>query len=103
MITRTLITAAMVASTLFIGGCASSRDQSTMGQMIDDTKITTQIKARYAESPVVSALAIKVDTTNGNVQLSGFAKSSEEKSTAEAIARKVPNVRSVKNDIVIRP
>lgn len=103
MITRTLITAAMVASTLFIGGCASTRDQSTVGQMVDDAKITTQIKARYAESPVVSALAIKVDTVNGNVHISGFAKSSDEKNTAEAIARKVPNVRSVKNDIVIRP
>lgn len=103
MIKRTLISAALVASTLFVGGCASSRDQSTVGQFVDDAKITTQIKARYAESPVVSALAIKVDTVNGNVQLSGFAKSSDEKNTAEAIARKVPNVRSVKNDIVIRP
>ena len=103
MITRTFIAAAMVASTLVMGGCASNRDQSTMGQMIDDTKITTQIKARFAESPVVSALAIKVDTKNGDVHLSGFAKSSDEKNTAESIARKVPHVRSVKNDIVIRP
>ena len=68
MIKRTFITAAMVASTLlFVSGCASSRDQSTVGQFVDDAKITTQIKARYAESPVVSALAIKVDTVNGNV------------------------------------
>lgn len=103
MITRTLVTAAMVASTLFIGGCASTREQSTVGQLVDDAKITTQIKARFAESPVVSALAIKVDTDNGHVKLSGFAKSSDEKNTAEAIVRKVPNVRSVKNDIVIRP
>lgn len=103
MIKRTLITAALVTSTLFMVGCASNRDQTTMGQMVDDAKITTQIKARYAESPVVSALAIKVDTDNGHVQLSGFAKTSDEKSTAEAIARKVPHVRSVKNDIVIRP
>lgn len=103
MITRTFVAAAIVASTLVMGGCASNREQSTMGQMVDDAKITTQIKARFAESPVVSALAIKVDTNNGNVNLSGFAKSSEEKNTAESIARKVPNVRSVKNDIVIRP
>lgn len=103
MIKRMLITAALVTSTLFTVGCASNREQSTMGQMVDDAKITTQIKARYAESPVVSALAIKVDTNNGNVQLSGFAKTSEERSTAESIARKVPHVRSVKNDIVIRP
>jgi len=48
-------------------------------------------------------MAIKVHTLNGTVQLSGFAKNAEEKSTAESIARNVPNVRSVKNDIIIRP
>lgn len=103
MIKRTLITAALVTSTLFIAGCASNQEPSTVGQIVDDAKITTQIKARYAESPVVSALAIKVDTDNGHVKLSGFAKTADEKSTAESIARKVPNVRSVRNDIVIRP
>lgn len=103
MITRTLLAAVVVTSTMFMGGCAVTRDQSTVGQFVDDSKITTQVKARFAESPVVSALAIKVETLNGNVQLSGFAKSSEEKNTAESIARKVPNVRSVRNDIVVRP
>jgi hyperosmotically inducible protein len=44
-----------------------------------------------------------VETLNGTVQLSGFAKSSEEKNAAESIARKVNNVKAVKNDIVIRP
>lgn len=103
MIKRTLIATALVTSTLFMVGCASDRDRSTVGQIVDDAKITTQIKARYAESPVVSALAIKVDTDNGHVQLSGFAKNSAERNTAESIARKVAHVRSVKNDIVIRP
>lgn len=103
MIKSTFVAAILVASTIIVGGCASNREQSTMGQMVDDAKITTQIKARFAESAVVSALAIKVDTKNGDVQLSGFAKSSEEKNAAETIARKVPHVRSVKNDIVIRP
>jgi osmotically-inducible protein OsmY len=37
------------------------------------------------------------------VQLSGFAKSASEKSTAESIARNVNGVKSVKNDILIRP
>jgi len=103
MIKKLLISATLVASTLLVGGCAVTRDQSTVGQFVDDATITTQVKARFADSPVVSAMAIKVDTLNGNVQLSGFAKSAEEKATAESIARKVPNVKSVKNDIVIRP
>lgn len=103
MIKKLLISATLVASTLLVGGCAVTRDQSTVGQFVDDTAITTQVKARFAESPVVSALAIKVETLNGNVQLSGFAKSAEEKATAESITRKVSHVKSVKNDIVIRP
>ncbi|MDP1928041.1 MAG: BON domain-containing protein [Thiobacillus sp.] len=93
----------LTASLLGIGGCAVTRDQSTVGQFVDDSAITTQVKARFAESPVVSALAINVETLNGTVQLSGFAKSESERSTAESIARKVPNVKSVKNDIVVRP
>lgn len=103
MKTSKFLAAVMVASTLVIGGCAVTRDQSTVGQYVDDAAITTQVKARFAESPVVSAMAIKVHTLNGTVQLSGFAKNAEEKNTAESIARKVDGVKSVKNDILIRP
>lgn len=104
MIKHALIVAAITTTTLLIGGCAThNHEQSTVGQMVDDAKITTQIKARYAESPVVRALAIRVNTDGGHVTLSGYAKSSEEKNTAESIARNVPHVRSVKNNIVIQP
>ncbi len=103
MNTSKLLAAVMVASTLVMGGCAVTRDQSTVGQFVDDSAITTQVKARFAESPAVSAMAIKVETLNGTVQLSGFAKSAEEKNAAESIARKVAHVRAVKNDIVVRP
>jgi osmotically-inducible protein OsmY len=93
----------LTASLLGVVGCAVTRDQSTVGQYVDDTAVTTQVKARFAESPVVSAMAINVETLNGTVQLSGFAKNESERATAESIARKVPNVKSVKNDIVVRP
>lgn len=95
--------AMLVAGTLTMGGCAVTREQSTVGQYVDDSAITTQVKARFAESPMVSAMAIKVETLNGTVQLSGFAKNDEERTKAESIARKVPNVKAVKNDIVVRP
>lgn len=103
MFTRKIIVAAMVASTLVFAGCAVTRDQSTVGQFVDDSAITTQVKARFAESPVVSAMAINVETLNGTVQLSGFAKSEAEREAAVSIARNVPNVKSVKNDIVVKP
>src|SRR5574340_772180 len=98
-----LFAAMLAVSTLTMGGCAVTRDQSTVGQYVDDSAITTQVKARFAESPGVSAMAIKVETLNGTVLLSGFAKNSEERTTAESIARNVPHVKAVKNEIVVRP
>ena len=86
MMTRKFLAAAMVASTLVFGGCAVTRDQSTVGQYVDDSAITTQVKARFAENTTVSAMAIKVHTLNGTVQLSGFAKS--------AVAPSVPGMIS---------
>jgi osmotically-inducible protein OsmY len=98
--------AALVTSVLLgmgMAGCTVMREQSTVGQAVDDTAITTQVKARFAESPVVSVMAINVETLHGTVQLSGFAKNETERSTAESIARQVPNVKSVRNDIIVRP
>ena len=64
-------------------GCAVARDQQTVGSYIDDATITTRVKTRFAEDKTVSAMAINVETLKGTVQLSGFAKSAEEKSSAE--------------------
>jgi len=84
-------------------GCAVTREQSTVGEYVDDATITTRVKAKFAEDPTVSAMAISVETLRGTVQLSGFAKSATEKSHAEKIARSTSGVKGVKNDIVIRP
>jgi osmotically-inducible protein OsmY len=101
---RTTLVAAMMAATLLTtAGCAVSRGQETVGAFVDDTGITTLVKARFAESKLVSATSISVETLNGTVMLSGFAKNATEKSTAESIARGVNNVKSVKNEIAVRP
>lgn len=101
---RTTLAAAMMAVALLTtAGCAVSRGQETVGAYVDDAGITTLIKARMAESKLVSATSISVETLNGTVQLSGFAKSLTEKTAAESIARGVNNVKSVKNEIAIRP
>ena len=100
---NTLAAAMMAVALLTTAGCAVTRGQETVGAYVDDAGITTLVKSRMAESPAVSAAAISVETLNGTVQLSGFAKSASEKSAAENIARNVKNVKSVRNDIVIRP
>jgi len=99
-------TLAMAAAALIVisaTGCAVSRGQETMGAYVDDTGITTLVKTRMAESKLVSASSISVETLNGTVMLSGFAKSSTEKNEAERIARGVNNVKVVKNEIAVRP
>jgi osmotically-inducible protein OsmY len=84
-------------------GCAVTRGQESVGAYVDDATITTQIKSRFVENTDVDASSIRVETLNGTVMLSGFAKNANEKSTAEAIARKVNGVKSVKNEIAVRP
>ena len=96
----TLVAASAVA---LASGCAIERRQETVGAYVDDSSITTTIKARMVEDKAVDAGAIGVETLNGNVQLSGFARDRLEKQTAENIAMKVKGVKSVQNNITVRP
>lgn len=100
---RAIAFAALAGITILSTGCAVGRGQETAGAYVDDTAITTAVKAKFVEDKTVSALSISVETLNGTVQLSGFAKSSAEKAQAEALARGVKNVRAVRNDIAVRP
>lgn len=101
---RTALSAAMAAvAVIAVSGCAVTRGQSTVGEYIDDATITTQVKAKMVENKNVDAAAIKVETLNGTVMLSGFAKNSVEKSTAAQLAMSVKGVREVKNEIAVRP
>ena len=103
-IARTLAFAAITGITIITAtGCSVARQQETVGSYIDDTGITTAVKAKFAEDKTVAATSISVETLNGTVQLSGFAKSQAEKTQAETIARNTKNVRDVRNNIVVRP
>ena len=104
MFIRTTFAAAMMAVTLLAAsGCAVTRGQETVGAYVDDATITTRVKARFVENKDVDASAISVETLNGTVMLSGFAKSTMEKTSAERIAREVNGVKAVKNEIAIHP
>lgn len=103
IIRNTLAAIVAAAALLTTSGCAVSRGQETVGAYVDDTTITTQVKSRLFENPDVAGSSISVETLNGVVMLSGFAKSANEKATAESLARKVKGVKSIKNEIAIRP
>jgi osmotically-inducible protein OsmY len=94
--------AAALGGTLVTTGCASTSTQSSAGEMIDDSVITTKVKAAFVEDKTVAAMNINVETYKGTVQLSGFANSASEMSRAVEIARSVKGVKSVKNDIRLK-
>ncbi|MES2840380.1 MAG: BON domain-containing protein [Pseudomonadota bacterium] len=98
-----LLAVAVAIGSVVSTGCAVTSGQSSVGQFVDDTTITTRVKARFAEDPQVSAMRIGVETLNGTVQLSGFATTQGEKDRASSVARAVPDVRNVQNNIVVRP
>jgi hyperosmotically inducible periplasmic protein len=84
-------------------GCAVTRGQETVGAYVDDAAITTSVKSRFVGNKDVDAASISVETLNGVVMLSGFAKNQTEKSTAASIAYNVGGVKAVKNEITVRP
>lgn len=103
MIIRTILATSVTAALLVLTGCAVTRGQESVGAYVDDTAITTSVKARFVDNKAVEASSIRVETLNGTVMLSGFAKNVTERTTAEQIARNVGGVRQVRNEIAVRP
>lgn len=101
---RHLLSSALCAAALLsASGCAVTRGQESVGAYVDDTGITTAVKARFMDNKDVDATSIRVETMHGTVMLSGFAKSATERTTAETLTWKVEGVKAVKNEIAIRP
>jgi hyperosmotically inducible periplasmic protein len=98
---KSSLLASMLVGAALAVGCANLSDKSA-GQAIDDTTITTKVKAKFVEDPVVNAMNIKVNTFKGTVQLAGFANTTQEAQKAEQIARSVDGVKLVKNDIRLK-
>ena len=104
MTMRITVAAALAALTLVAAsGCAVTRGQESVGAYVDDAAISAAVKGACIDNKDVDASRVAVETLNGAVTLSGFAKSTTEKDTAEAVARKVNGVKSVKNEIAVRP
>lgn len=95
----TLLVAGLIAAPL---STAVFAQESSVGRYVDDASITARVKGRFVEDPTVSAMRINVETKNGIVQISGFANSELEKARAASIASSVPDVRQVKNEIIVK-
>lgn len=83
-------------------GCASTHKQEGTGEYVDDSVITTKVKAAILNEPALSSAEINVETFKGVVQLSGFVNSKADINKAAAIARGVGGVKSVKNSMQLK-
>ncbi|KPQ30006.1 MAG: hyperosmotically inducible periplasmic protein [Marinobacter excellens HL-55] len=80
-------------------GCASTESSSGTGEYIDDTVITTKVKAAIFNETTLKSAEINVETYKGVVQLSGFVNSQADIDTAVKLAREVKGVKSVENSM----
>lgn len=94
------LAACLLVAAPIIAGCASP--SRTAGQTVDDASITAKVKSQLLASPEVSGLNVNVTTYEGQVQLSGYVNSSEQRQQAEQIARGVEGVKSVSNDLIVK-
>ena len=94
-----MLLAAVLATAM---GCASTRTHESTGQYVDDTVITTRVKATILDEPGLKSAEINVETFKGVVQLSGFVSSQANINRAVELARGVKGVTSVKNDMRVK-
>ncbi len=90
-----LLIAALVA-------CASTPKQESTGEYVDDSTITTKVKADLLADDILKGFAVSVETYKGIVQLSGFVNTQATKDRAGSIARKVAGVKEVRNNLIIK-
>lgn len=100
--TKSIATGLFVASLFAVAGCASTPTKEGTGEYVDDSVLTTKVKASIFNEPTLKSTEINVETFKGVVQLSGFVASPESVAKAGEIARGVKGVKSVKNDIRIK-
>ena len=89
-----LVLAGVLAGVLI--GCAGGPTASSTGEYIDDSTITTKIKANLVADRAVSAFDIKVETFRRVVNLSGFVNTEDQKERAIKIARETAGVAEVR-------
>lgn len=95
----TLVFTALLMSVV---SCAGTSQKEGTGEYIDDTVITTKVKAAIFNEPTLKSAQINVETFKGVVQLSGFVSTQANINKAAEVARGVGGVKSVKNDMRLR-
>lgn len=99
--TKSKLMTALLAAVMMtaVVGCASTSKQEGTGEYVDDSWITTKVKAAILNEPTLKSSEINVETFKGTVQLSGFVKQKEDIAKASTVTRTIKGVKDVKNDL----
>jgi osmotically-inducible protein OsmY len=101
-LTRILAASIFAITLLNVVSCASTKKQEGTGEYVDDSVITTKVKAQLFDEPGIRSSQIDVDTYKGVVQLSGFVNSQADIDKAIAIVHTIDGVKSVRNQMRVR-
>lgn len=82
--------------------CGSTQKRESTGEYVDDSVLTTKVKAAILDEATLKSLQINVETFKGVVQLSGFVDSAEHVARAGEVAARIHGVKEVKNDLVAK-
>ena len=99
VVIRCLVLLMLIAT---FAACASTPTRESTGEYVDDSVITTKVKALLAEDDFLKSFQIGVETYKGTVQLSGFVSSQQAVDKAVQITRGVGGVKSVKNSLIVK-
>jgi hyperosmotically inducible periplasmic protein len=81
---------------------AAAATATTVGTEIDDTVITTKVKAALLGDPDTKSFDIKVETRKGVVQLSGFVDNHTQAGRAKSIAQTIEGVKSIDDAMTVK-
>lgn len=98
---RHVVVATAVATT--VGACSAVSGRETAGQYVDDTTISTNVRASLMGNTGFKATEIHVETMQGTVQLSGFVDKPSDRAKADHITWTIKGVKDVRDNIVVRP
>ena len=84
-------------------GCAHSPSERTTGESVDDKMIVGRVKHALTAQPVYKYPDVKVNSSRGFVQLSGYVATDAQRDAATEIAERVRGVEKIENNILLAP
>ncbi len=99
---QALLAAGMLCGSLALTGCNQETTERTNLEDQTDQKLAEQVKTALANSSAFKFPDVQVVSYKGNIQLSGFVQSDDQKSAAETIAKGIPGVVEVENQIALK-